>query len=282
VILIKSVKEISVFTGVSIRTLHYYDEIDLLKPTHVSLSGYRQYSNADIFKLQRILLLKEVGFSLTEIKKIMKYKDPRMQKIILENQLEVLILKKKKIEDLIELITLLLKGENVMLFEKFNDDEVKRTFKAMIEKLDENEISEYVKDNGGTMESAQQNFVESFDNYEGDLKYYLGDKDMEQVIKESPSPDRIEKSRKVLSALYKKLGKMVSSPINDAVLEIINKIYLETIGMFPIEKKDELFQEMAELYARNKDAAEAFDVLYGQGTANYYYKCVKVFFDKVV
>lgn len=277
-IIILSVKEIAELSGVSVRTLHYYDSINLLKPTHVTPNGYRQYSSADIEKLQKIILLKEVGFTLTEIKKVMKNRNKDTQRFILEKQQDILKIRKKRMEELIISIDLLLKGEKIMIFDKFSNDEVNRAFQAMLNKLSNDEASEYIQKNGGTIEAAQERFVESFESYEGDLKYYMGDTDMEQLIKESPTKEEIEKGRDVLTTLYQKLGKMVGSDIDNTVLSLISQIHAETVAMFPVDKKDELFQEMADLYEKDEGAAEAFDNLYGKGTADYYLICVKEFF----
>ena len=64
----KTVKEVSRLTGISIRTLHHYDAIDLLKPTQVTESGYRMYDDAALEKLYMILVFRELRLSLHEIK----------------------------------------------------------------------------------------------------------------------------------------------------------------------------------------------------------------------
>lgn len=64
------VKEVASLAGISIRTLHHYDDIDLLKPTEVTESGYRLYVEDDLEMLQQILLFKELGLSLKEIKAV--------------------------------------------------------------------------------------------------------------------------------------------------------------------------------------------------------------------
>jgi DNA-binding transcriptional MerR regulator len=64
------VKEVAELTGVSVRTLHHYDEIGLLKPEEVTESGYRIYSAANLETLQQILFFRELGFSLMKIKEI--------------------------------------------------------------------------------------------------------------------------------------------------------------------------------------------------------------------
>ncbi|MBJ7995107.1 MerR family transcriptional regulator [Bacillus mycoides] len=62
-----SIQELTKETGVTVRTLRYYDQIDLLKPSGKTEGGHRLYSEADVIRLQQILFLKEMGFSLKEI-----------------------------------------------------------------------------------------------------------------------------------------------------------------------------------------------------------------------
>jgi len=67
-----TVKQLSGLAGVTVRTLHYYDEIGLLVPSSVSVNGYRHYTDEALLKLQQILFFRELDFSLTEIKTIMQ------------------------------------------------------------------------------------------------------------------------------------------------------------------------------------------------------------------
>ena len=62
-----TVKQIADLVGISVRTLHYYDEIHLLNPTKLSKSGYRLYSEADLDKLQQILFFRELDFPLKKL-----------------------------------------------------------------------------------------------------------------------------------------------------------------------------------------------------------------------
>lgn len=70
-----NVKQVSQLVGVSIRTLHHYDEIGLLIPDHVTEAGYRQYSEENLQTLQHILFFKELGFSLKQIRSILQSPD---------------------------------------------------------------------------------------------------------------------------------------------------------------------------------------------------------------
>jgi DNA-binding transcriptional MerR regulator len=70
-----SVKEVAAFAGITVRTLHHYDEIGLLRPSGRTAAGYRRYSDADLDRLQQVLLYRELGFPLEEIATILD--DPR-------------------------------------------------------------------------------------------------------------------------------------------------------------------------------------------------------------
>src|SRR5438128_5908800 len=66
------VREFAELTGVTVRTLHYYDRLGLLKPSRYSRAGYRLYRESDVARLEQIVALKFIGFSLNEIKRILK------------------------------------------------------------------------------------------------------------------------------------------------------------------------------------------------------------------
>lgn len=66
------IKEFAEITGVSVRTLHYYDEISLLKPAIVDkITGYRFYNEQSVLRMQEILFFRELDFSLKSIKEIL-------------------------------------------------------------------------------------------------------------------------------------------------------------------------------------------------------------------
>ena len=96
----KTVKEVSQFTGVSVRTLHHYDAIGLLKPTQVTAAGYRLYDDTALRRLQTILLFRELQFPLKEIKQILDSPgfDP---KEALAQQIHLLELQRQHLDTLI-------------------------------------------------------------------------------------------------------------------------------------------------------------------------------------
>ena len=97
----KTVKEVSRLTGVSVRTLHHYDAIGLLKPTAVTEAGYRLYDEQTLGKLQTILLFRELEFPLKEIKEMLtaEHFDPMAA---LADQIRLLELRREKLDRLIE------------------------------------------------------------------------------------------------------------------------------------------------------------------------------------
>lgn len=108
------IKEFAALTGVSVRTLHYYDEIGLLPPARVDReTGYRHYDEACLLRMQEILFYRELDFSLKSIGEMLSDPDYDKNKA-LQGQKHLLTLKKERLERLISAIDGAMKGENVM------------------------------------------------------------------------------------------------------------------------------------------------------------------------
>lgn len=122
----KTVKEISRLTGISVRTLHYYDEINLLKPTQTTDAGYRLYDDMALERLHNILLFRELRFPLKEIKAILD--SPEFDtKIALKEQIKMLQLQRNRLDEIIcsarEILT---KGTENMDFSEFDKTELEQ------------------------------------------------------------------------------------------------------------------------------------------------------------
>ena len=122
------IKEFAEFTGVSVRTLHYYDEIGLLTPAFVDRStGYRFYDENSLLRMQEILFYRELDFSLKSIGEILSSPNYDKNKALKE-QKHLLTLKKERLERLISAIDGAVNGESVMKafdnseFEKHKDE----------------------------------------------------------------------------------------------------------------------------------------------------------------
>lgn len=115
----RTISQVTELTGISTRTLQYYDEIGLLKPSELTQSGYRLYDDEASQKLQQILFFKELGFKLKEIKEILQKPDFDRIKAF-KKQKELLLLKRNRTDRLIQLLSRLEKGEQCMSFKEFD------------------------------------------------------------------------------------------------------------------------------------------------------------------
>lgn len=95
-----TVKEVSSLTGVSIRALHYYDQIGLLEPSEITEAGYRLYDDTALERLQQILLFRELEFPLKDIRKILQ-SEHFDRREALRQQITLLTMKKERLESLI-------------------------------------------------------------------------------------------------------------------------------------------------------------------------------------
>ncbi len=151
----KTVKEVSEITGVSIRILRYYDEIGLLKPAKVTDAGYRLYDNRTLEKLQQIMFFRELEIPLADIKEIMEHPDYDKEQVLLA-QKSLLEQKRNRLNGIIELITDVMEGVNTMSFEAFSNEEIQKivdhTLACMSEAARDQLVQEY-----GSMEKDVPN-----------------------------------------------------------------------------------------------------------------------------
>ncbi len=120
----RTVHQVSELSGVSVRTLHHYDKIGLLKPSAVTRSGYRLYDDAAVARLQTILLYRELAFPLKTILQILDSPgfDPNEA---LRQQSKMLMLQKEHLEQLITLVeNLIQQEESVMDFNAFDQSKL--------------------------------------------------------------------------------------------------------------------------------------------------------------
>lgn len=130
------ISEVAKLTGITVRTLNYYDEIGLLKPSEITEAGYRLYSREDLEILQQILFFRELDFPLSQIKEIMN--NPNYDKEeALKKQKELLIQQRQRIEGLIKLIEKRIEGDNNMSFKEFDMNEIEENKKKYAKEVKE-------------------------------------------------------------------------------------------------------------------------------------------------
>ncbi|NTU98861.1 MerR family transcriptional regulator [Candidatus Falkowbacteria bacterium] len=124
-----TIKQLATLAGVSVRTLHYYDQIGLLRPDHLKKNRYRQYGEHDLLELQQIMFFRELDFPLEEIKEIIRSPDFDLISALLE-QKKLILIKKKRFGELAKTIDLTInkinKEKNMQdkdLYEAFSEEE---------------------------------------------------------------------------------------------------------------------------------------------------------------
>ena len=162
------IKEFADFTGVSVRTLHYYDEIGLLRPAFVDrATGYRFYDENSLLRMQEILFYRELDFSLKSIGEILSSPNYDKSKALNE-QKQLLTLKKERLERLISAIDGAVKGKNVMKafdnseFEKHKAEAREKWGNTDAYKQHEEKTSNYSKQKWNTLAEGMDCIMEAF------------------------------------------------------------------------------------------------------------------------
>lgn len=118
-----TIKEFATLCGVSVRTLHYYDQQGLLTPAGTTEAGYRLYGENEAQRLQQIFFFREMGFPLAQIKEILD--DPSFdRREALQKQEKLLLLERDRLDRLIRLVERNLKGEIDMSVKEFDRSEI--------------------------------------------------------------------------------------------------------------------------------------------------------------
>jgi DNA-binding transcriptional MerR regulator len=146
--MIYTVKKLADIAGLSVRTLHYYDELGLLKPKSRTANGYRYYDDEAIVQLQQIMFFRELGFGLNEIKKILA--DPGFDVIeALQSHRTLLSKKAERIDELLATIDKTiknLKGEKNMpikeYYEGFSDEQIEKYRREVRERWGEKTLED--------------------------------------------------------------------------------------------------------------------------------------------
>ena len=237
-----TVNEVCKLTGVSIRTLQYYDKIGLLHPAKYTEAGYRLYDDAALETLQQILLFRELEFPLKDIKEIIGSPDFDRSKA-LEQQIELLTLKKEHIENLIDLA----KGLKLLGVRKMNFDA-----------FDTSKIDEYAaqaKASWGKT-SAYKEFEEKTKGRtkEEDQKVYQG---MIDIFGEFGQIRNTDPASGEAQALVKKLQDYITEHMYTCTKEILSGL--------------------GKMYAGGGDFTTNIDRFGGEGTAVFASKAIEIY-----
>ena len=267
----KTVKEVSKITGVSIRTLRYYDEIGLLKPTGLTEAGYRLYDNKAIEKLQEIMFFKELEIPLTDIKKIMEHPDYNKEQALFA-QKSLLEQKRNRLNGIIELITDVMKGVNTMSFEAFNNKEVQQIVNHSLECMTKESLDEQAQ-KYGSLEKYKEHLSSGFANEQATadlLKWYGGkEKAIEAVMRATGNVEEKKQEQDENAKIYKQF--MAAKEADDldlahSAVELLAKNYKT---MFALDNARQILLDLAKEYLQKDALAKATDDQFGKGCSEY-------------
>lgn len=283
-----SVSQVTKLTGVSSRTLQYYDEIGLLKPSELTSAGYRLYNDESLQKLQQILFFKELGFKLREINECIS--QPDFDKIAAyKKQKELLLLKRNRTDRLIQLLGRLEKGEQCMSFKEFDltdyinaledfkknstDDIVKYwgsvdNFDLFIQKVKEDEPK--------VAKLAIKEFG-SVEKYTEAMKYNL--EHFSEIMEQQMSED-VKEITKQSDELYTRLTVDMARDISsDEVQHIVHEINMFMSKHISVDLIGNSYWDII-INSYSNDFVKAItDTKYGMGASDYIAKAFQFYLD---
>ena len=237
----KTVNEVSKLTGLSVRTLQYYDNIGLLKPSEYTDAGYRLYGDKELEILQQIMLLRELDFSLKDIKVILENPDFDRSAAMTQH-IQLLTLRKERLEKLIRLAQKIRDGGNKMDYKIF----------------DNTKYEEYAKE-------ARKNW--------GSTPQYS---EYEEKSKNRTAKDNAALADEMMSIFeefgYLKIGDPGSSDVQALVKKLqdhITKNYYKCT--------DQILASLGEMYAAGGEFTENIDRAGGEGTAAFVNEAIKIY-----
>ena len=278
----RTVKEISELTGISVRTLHYYDEIGLLKPTQKSDAGYRLYDDRALEILQQILFFREFDIPLKEIKAVLE--NPALERNqILQMQRKMLVAKKERMEHLIASIDDILKGENKMDFAIFSKTEVEEMFQTMFEHMPDN-MKELAVKEFGSIEEWKKHYIKTVSSEEMQKGYakvveWYGGKDKFLSVARTPvSKEVAESYNKRIEAILQKLIAKQNCDIDSFEVKELVGEYGFVMKQLAQIKEEKGFMMAQTQYYRNEQIKPMIDEKYGEGASDFFAQAIENYY----
>ena len=242
-----TVNEVSRLTGLSVRTLQYYDRIGLLTPSGHTAAGYRLYDDTALEKLQQIMLFRELEFPLKEIGAIMSDPDFDRRKA-LDQQIELLKLRREHLDDLINFATeIKMTGVNNAMTKRKND------FSA----FDTTRISEYTK-------RAKEQWGST-----------AGYKEYEQKSADRTDNDNVRLARETME-FFVQFGKLRDRDPADSEVQAQVKSLQAFITANFYNCTDEMLLGLGKMYAGGGEFTENIDKAGGAGTAEFVNRAIEI------
>ena len=274
----KTVKDVSEISGVSIRTLRYYDEIGLLKPTELSDAGYRLYDNKALERLQEIMFFKELEIPLEDIKKIMDSPNYDKEQALL-TQKNLLEQKRNRLNGIIELISDVMKGVNTMSFKAFSNEEIQEILDHMLGCMSKESLKQQIQ-KYGSEEKYREYLAAGFSNEQAiaDVFKWYGSKEkaMEAIMQSTGDVKEFKQDKN--TEIYKKF--MAAKETGDANVEkeAVEQLAENYKEMFKLDNARSILLDLASEYLQKQKLAEATDSQFGNGCSEYVAYAIKKYY----
>lgn len=235
-----TVKEVSQITGVSVRTLHHYDAIDLLKPAQVTEAGYRLYDNGALMRLQSILLFRELRFPLKEIRTMLDSPAFDVHKA-LRQQIELLEKEREHLERLIV---------NARALDEKGGESY------MFDALDRTKLEAYK--------------AEAFEKW-GKTEAW------QEYASRKVTPDQHQQAAKVMMEMFGEMGTLKDcAPESAEVQEKIKALQQFITDHFYTCTK-EILSNLGLMYTQVERFRQSIDSVGGEGTAAFVQKAIEIY-----
>lgn len=238
----KTVKEVSKLTGVSVRTLHHYDAIGLLPPSHVTEAGYRLYDDKALEKLHTILFLRQLEFPLKEIRQILS--SPDFDPVeALQQQIRLLQLKKEHLEKLISHAKMIQKtGVIPMNFKPF----------------DTSKIDEY-----SAQAKARWGATEAYREYEQKTK--------------GQTKEQMQSTGGDLMDIFARMGTIRHTDPASPEAQAMVKALQDFITAHYYTCTKQILQGLGMMYIAGDSMTENIDAAGGEGTADFAHRAIEIY-----
>lgn len=287
----KSIKQVSDLTGISVRMLHYYDKIGLLKPTTITEAGYRLYGDEALDTLQHILFFRELDVPLKKMKEALDgSQNDKVQ--MLHNQKELLSLKRDKLNELIGLIEEKLNNNGTVNFKEFDMSEYFNVLEAFMQEH-ENEVVKYygsVEEFSKILETMKS---KEFEGAKMAIKQFGSIEKYTEAIKNNLSnlplimegfqsiKDNIDVYSEQMDQLMKLLTSDLSkNPYSSDIQEIVklmDDMVKEQSEIVKMDMGENYFELMADMYLTKPACTKIHDKKYGKGATKFIGEALKYY-----
>ena len=268
----KTVKEVSELTGVSIRTLRYYDEIGLLKPTTVTAAGYRLYDYPALERLQQVLFLRELEIPLDGIAAILD--DPHYdRRQALLKQKALLEQKCRRLNGIVELITDVIEGGGDLDFSAFSEEDTQKILDHILGVHSEDSLHA-IRHAFGSTEAFKDAVAGQLEEGSAHYDHLYGGrkKAVEAILRPPLSPEEVQDIKEENDETFRLFAAARSAGDEAMARQAVARYAATCKRMLGLDNARYLLLKIAEDYLERRTSPEliqATEHTYGRGITRY-------------